>query len=364
MAHAGRPPPPNERVAIACPTAAGWNPYLDLLYESLEREGVPLERNARLKLGWLVASRRRVRWLHIHWPQSLYRFSRGPRIMRAPLSWVKLGLFAWRLIVARALGYRIVWTIHQVLPHDGANYLDLLAARLLATRADVLIAHDPSTDARAIEMLELGPGRIAVVTPGSYAGVYPPGEGRAAAREALGVKREPVALSFGELRAHKDVDVLLDAFGRIEREAMLVVAGHPKDKAVAAALAAAAERDPRLRFRPGFVPEELVADLFAAADVAVVARGDGGTSGSLILALTFGLPVVAADRPTYRDLLADGEAGWLFRPGEAASLAAALDAALGATEEELRGRGRCAARQAAGLRWDESARRIAALLRS
>ena len=34
-------------------------------------------------------------------------------------------------------------------------------------------------------------------------------------------------------------------------------------------------------------------DLFAAADVAVLPRGDGGTSSSLVLALDMGLPVVA-----------------------------------------------------------------------
>jgi beta-1,4-mannosyltransferase len=357
-------PPPNERVAIACLTAAGWNPYLDLLYASLEREGVPLERNARLKLGWLLAARRRVRWLHIHWPQSLYRFSRGPKSLRGALSWLKLGLFAWRLGLARALGYRIVWTIHQVLPHDGATRLDLVAARRIARRANLLLAHDEDTAARAAELLALGAARIAVVPHGSYEGVYPPGEGRVAARETLGVDAERVVLFFGELRGHKDVDVLLDAFARIDRGAVLLVAGHPKDKAVAAALGAAADRDPRLRFSPGFVPDQRVADLFAAADVAVVARGDGGTSGSLILALTFGVPVVAADRPTYRELLADGEAGWLFAPGDPAALAAALEAAVGADEEELRRRGDRAAGQAAGLRWDESARRTAALLRS
>ena len=75
------------------------------------------------------------------------------------------------------------------------------------------------------------------------------------------------------------------------------------------------------------------------------------------------MPVVAADRPTYRELLADGEAGWLFEPGDSESLARALDAAFSASGEELRRRGELAATQAAGLRWEESAHRLAALLR-
>jgi hypothetical protein len=53
VASPGHPPLPNERHAIACPTSSGWNPYLDLLYGALEREGVPFEPNARLTAGWL-----------------------------------------------------------------------------------------------------------------------------------------------------------------------------------------------------------------------------------------------------------------------------------------------------------------------
>lgn len=361
MAPPGRPQPTNERSAIASLSSSGWNPYLDLLYGPLEREGVPFEPGSRLTLAWLLGARRRVRWLHIHWPQSLYRFSRGPRFLRGALSWLKLSVFAVRMVFARTLGYRLVWTIHQVLPHDGASRLDLAAAHLLAGRADLLLAHDEETAARAAEVI--GARTITVVPHGSYVGVYPAGEGRAAARAELGIDEERVALAFGELRGYKDVDVLLDAFARVAVPGLLVVAGYPKDEAVAAALGDAAERDARIRFRPQFVRDERVADLFAATDVAVVPRGDGGTSGSLILALSLGVPVVAADRPTYRELLANGEAGWLFSPGNAASLAESLEAAFGASEEELRARAERARSQAAALNWDESARRLAALLR-
>jgi beta-1,4-mannosyltransferase len=355
------PQPTSERIAIACLSSSGWNPYLDLIYGALERQGVPFEPDSRLTFGWLFKAKPRVRWLHVHWPQSLYRFSRGPRLLRGALSWLKLGMFAFKLASARTLGYRIVWTIHQVLPHDGASRLDLAAAHILARRADLLLAHDEATAARAADMV--GARQIAVTPHGSYVGVYPPGTGRAAARAELGIGDERVALCFGELRGYKDIDILVDAFSRLKTPGVLVVAGYPKDKGLASLLHAAAARDSRICFRPRFVRDEQVADLFAAADVAVIPRGDGGTSGSLILALSLGLPVVAADCPTYRELLAEGEAGWLFAPGDPASLAQCLDVAFGASDMELRTRAGRAAAQAAGLDWDQSARLLAALLR-
>jgi glycosyltransferase involved in cell wall biosynthesis len=62
-------------------------------------------------------------------------------------------------------------------------------------------------------------------------------------------------------------------------------------------------------------------------------------------ALSFGVPVVGGARATYRELLADGDAGWLFEPGDPQSLASALDAAFSASDDGATWRpGRCADR--------------------
>jgi beta-1,4-mannosyltransferase len=353
------------RSAIACLSKAPFNPYLELLYAHLAAEGIPAEPGGSLTVRWLAGPpRRRVRWLHVHWPESLYRLQRGPAALRGPLSWLKLVAFSGRLALARVLGYRIVWTIHQPLPHERAGALDVSAARALARLAHLLVAHDQETAREAARVLGPVAARVEIVPHGSFVGVYPRGRGRDAERVDLGAPAGTrIALCFGELRGYKDVDLLLDAFGRVEADAMLVVSGKVKDEQVGETVRRAAARDDRVRLIPGFVPAERVDDLFAAADIAVLPRGDGGTSGSLILALSQCVPVVAADRPAYRVLLAEGEAGWLFAPGDSDSLAGALEAAFAATDDELARRGRAATAQADTLDWASSARRLAALLR-
>ena len=337
------------------------NPYLRLLYGHLSRFGIDAE-PGELGIRWLLRKRTRCRVLHFHWPQPYYRSTRrSPRLARL-LSWRRLALFSFQLAAARSLGYRIVWTVHQVLPHEILSLpLDRLAARSLARLSNLLLVHDDATAARARAELGARSTKILVVPHGSYAGVYPPGRPRTIVRAELGIPDEAfVLLCFGSLRGYKDIELLLDAFARSMAPARaLVIAGTARDEALAATVEAAAARDARIKPLIGYVSEGRVAELYAASDVAVVPRGDGGTSGSLVLALSLGVPAIAADRPAYSELLRRGKAGWLFRPEDAASLAAAIEQAAGDPRalDEKAGEAVAAARS---LSWPEIGERIAA----
>ena len=338
------------------------NPYLAQLYAALAAEGRARGADARLDLRWLLDHRREVRWLHVHWPEPLYHWHRGPARFRPALSWFKLMLFALRLRTARLLGYRIVWTIHQVYPHDTTQpRLDRAGGRALAGAADVLLAHDSFTADLARRELGSGIAAVTVVPHGSYVGVYPPGRPRDVVRANLGFAADDVmVLCFGELRGDSDVAVLLEAFAATDLANLrLVFAGNVKVPAVAASLEAAVGRDPRIVQIPGFVPPGAVAELYGAADVAVMPRGNGGTSGSLILALSQGVPVIAADTPASREAGADRESGWLFAPGDRAALAAALVEAAMAPREVRVLKSAAAAAAARKLDWAAGARIIA-----
>jgi glycosyltransferase involved in cell wall biosynthesis len=343
---------------------APWNPYLRLLYGHLAAHGFAVVEDPRFSLQWLWRARSSVGFLHFHWPESLYRYGRGPVRLRPFLSRAKLALFGARLAAARLFDYRIVWTIHQLYPHESVDRaLDRRGARLLARASDLLIAHDQWTAAQARSELPIRRGEIAVVPHGSYIGTYPEGRPRSEVRNELGLPQDSfVFLCFGELRAYKEVELLLAAFSSMPfPEARLVVAGNAKVPNVGFAVRAASEKDSRILTLLGFVPEEQIDELFRACDAAVLPRGEAGTSGSLILALSMGLPVVAADVPTTRELTVDGEAGWLFRPHDLSSLQAALGDAC-ADPEEARTRGLRAFEIAKKLQWKRITQDLATLL--
>ena len=356
----------SERGTIACLSSAPWNPYLRLLYGHLDAHGFEAVKAPAFSLRWLWRARSTVGFLHFHWPESLYRYGRGPLWLRPVLSRVKLALFAARLTAARLLGYGLVWTVHQVFPHESSDHaLDRRGARLLARAAHLLIAHDRWTAEQARLELSTDRKRIVVVPHGSYIGVYPEGRARSEVRNELGLPQDSfVLLCFGELRAYKEVDLLLAAFSSASLpNARLVVAGNVKASNVGSAVQAASANDSRIVTLFGFVPEERVAELFHACDAAVFPRGEPGTSGSLLLAFSLGLPVVAADVPTARELTRDAQAGWLFRPHDVSSLRAALEST-GADVSDARARGRRAFEVAEGLTWTDIAETHALLLRN
>jgi glycosyltransferase involved in cell wall biosynthesis len=343
------------------PPVLDANPYQRLLYAELARAGLELEPRPRLRLVWLWRHRRSVGTLHFHWPEAYYRY--GSRRRDAWRSWPLLGLFAIRLAWVKALGYRIAWTIHQVRPHEsGSPLVDRLGTGVLVRAADTLIAHDAATAQEAREAFGRHAGAVEVIPHGSYVGVYPVGRTREVMRAELRIDPDSFTfLCFGDLRAYKSVELLLDAFAEADLpEATLVLAGGSASEELAQ-LVGEAERDPRVRARLEFVPETQVAELFGACDAAVLPRGDGGTSGSLILALSLGVPVVVARTRSYVELM-DGEAsGWLFTPDDRQSLRAALEAAAASREDAAR-RGANALRQAEGLAWPEIGERTARAL--
>jgi beta-1,4-mannosyltransferase len=346
------------------PSVLATNPYQRLLYDQLADHGFRLAENPVFKLRWIVPARRRVQILHFHWPQPFWSHGDGPGPLRLPLSWVKLALFGARLAVARLLRYRVVWTVHQVLPHEvGHERVDKAGARTLALFANVLLVHDRGTAAAARAALGASARKVAIVPHGSYIGVYPPGRPRDVVREELGIPRDAfVFLCFGDLRAYKEVGRLLEAFEALRQdEVRLIVAGSISDDAQGAAVRAAAARDSRVVALLGFVPTERVAELYGAADAAVVGRSDGGTSGSLILALSMEMPLVAATTPTYDEVAGPG-CGWQFDPGDVATLTRALEAAAASDEVDRTAKRVEARARAEALSWRDIARRTAALM--
>jgi glycosyltransferase involved in cell wall biosynthesis len=239
----------------------------------------------------------------------------------------------WRLarllITLRALrrrGKRVVWTIHNIKPHETRHrLLEALGPWATARIADALIVHSRYAGQRVAEGLG-GANKLHVIPHGPFVELYPPASRRRTeVRAAIGLPDDAFTyLVFGQLRAYKLIPETIRAFRSLpDVNVRLVVAGIARHHDVREQIASVAAGDERVMLRFGYVPDDEVAELHLAADAAVLAYRELFSSGALVLALGFGLPVVAPRRGTAAEI-ADGPALETFEPCRLRSALAAV----------------------------------------
>ncbi|HLN79465.1 MAG TPA: glycosyltransferase family 4 protein [Candidatus Bathyarchaeia archaeon] len=172
-------------------------------------------------------------------------------------------------------------------------------------------------------------------------------------------------LYVGQLYPWKGVDVLLRAMSRIPDERLVVVGGGGESLDRAKRIAGEEGVAERVDFR-GTVPHVEVRSFLGATRVAVVPNRAEGVSKytsplKLFEAMAAGVPIVASDLPSLREVLRDGENALLVPPGEPEALAGAIRRLLQDTALASR-IAACARRDARAFTWAGRADKIASLL--
>jgi D-inositol-3-phosphate glycosyltransferase len=229
----------------------------------------------------------------------------------------------------RARGCRLVVSAHDVRPFDAKGWSTPFLRRIYSL-ADVLIA--PSRASReALLTLGIHPECVSVIPLGYYrSATQADHPSTAAARTQLGLPAdEPVVLFFGQIKEVKGLDVLLHAFSRLlehRPDARLVIAGTVWKDSWARYAALIEELDLGRRILPQLyhIPDDRVATYFAAANVIALPYRHIYQSAVVMLALSYGCPVVATRVGGLAEVIEDGENGFLVSPDDPDALAAAL----------------------------------------
>jgi glycosyltransferase involved in cell wall biosynthesis len=284
------------------------NPYQDLLYGAMRPHGVQISYLARLTPSKTVnilllpaemAVRRlggaRVVHLHWVWAFGLDISSRSRLVKRATEAWFAMWLWTLRL-----LGMRLVWTAHNVLPLTPVFVNDLRARKRLVASCDLVIAHSKAT-LEQLARLGIVPRRSVVIPHGPFtsavdsASLRTPGDGKGPRR----------LLFFGKVRPYKGIDTLLAAFAAMppDLDVHLSVAGECTNAELRAELAEFAEMSGgRVTLQLERVPETQLAELLQQADAMVLPYRQITTSGSGMLGLGHGRPLVVPDIPELAEL--------------------------------------------------------------
>ena len=297
------------------------NPYLSLLNDELRREGVAIDGVS----GRRLLSRPEV--LHVHWPEQLLRHD-DARTMA--YSAAKLLLL---IAAARLRGTVVVWTAHNLRPHERRHpRLSDAFMALFTAQVDLVIGLTAGSRAAVVARYPLLKRRpFVVVSHGHYRDAYPRDErDKAASRRRLGLPANArTLLTLGYVRRYKNLPALVRAFTRGGRDdARLVIVGPLGEEALGDEIQTARGDDERIVLRLATATPEEVVGWHAAADVVVLPYDTSSSlnSGAALLALSFDRPVVMPDGPAAAELRGQVGAEWV-RPVRGAA-PDFLDAAL------------------------------------
>lgn len=312
------------------PKLPSGNPYWKLLHKHLEALGVVFETSNNgywISGRWLWRNRSRVQVLHFHWIQSHYA---GPG---NTVSFRRLFKFIGYLSFARLLGYRIIWTLHDLTPTWPLHpeWGDWLAGWIVAQFANAVIVHCEMAK-KLLGKIYHRHRNVFIAQHPHYIGYYPNNMDQATARKKLGLcPNAYVILFFGGIRPNKGLEDLIDAFETLKDEysnCLLLIVGKPwKPQSYIEYLHDRVRKIPRISFVPQEISDDEVQIYCQAANIAVFTFRRILTSSSVILAMSFGLPVIVPKKGCLPELVSPDE-GFIYDFDDPNSLAKTLRYAL------------------------------------
>lgn len=228
---------------------------------------------------------------HVHWPEYLARASRGAR------GWGKRA--AMRLLILRLRLSRtpVVWTMHNLDPHEAASGGEQSRVRALLDRVSVSVALNPAQS-----------------TPLKVPTVYIP-HGHYKERFARHPHSEMEmsrVVFFGLIRPYKNVPRLIEVFAETARPGeFLSVVGRPQEDWLRAEIVQAAAGITQIGLDLRFVAdEELVAEV-TRAQLVVLPYLEMNNSGALFVALSLGRPVLVPRSAVNEAIAAEVGPEWM-----------------------------------------------------
>lgn len=237
----------------------------------------------------------------------------------------------FNVLLAKLLLTRVVITAHDVEAFRGEWSLVKSSVYGLA---DCVIAHNQVSQRELIRVLQLPESKIYVIPHGNYLGQVGELTGVAQARARLNLQADSkVLLFFGQIKEVKGLELLLDALAVVKEtipEVVLVIAGKMwgQEFSVYQAqidrLGLAGHCVSHIRY----IPDDQVAAYYIAADLVVLPYKKIYQSGVILMAMSYGKPVLASDLDGMKEVIEDQVTGFLFRSGDTQDLSAKLTSVL------------------------------------
>jgi beta-1,4-mannosyltransferase len=277
---------------VCLPVAGKYNPYHALMIQGLnQHQHIKASNGVGDRFLGIIRTVLRYRpdYLHFDWIISYYY-----RRWRW-LTYASVPLFMLQILLARYLfGTHIVWTLHNILPHDSDQVaLHRLCQRFMARHCVWIRVFSVDSVVRAALELGVPENKLRVVPEGDYCEYYPNTVDRTQSRKHLKLSSSSrVFLYLGLIKPYKGIIELIHSFKLLNLpDSCLLIAGKVIDYRYG--LAIRKILDDSVILVDQFIPEGELQYYYQAADAVVLPFKQIENSGSVILAMGYGKPIVA-----------------------------------------------------------------------
>lgn len=314
-------------------------PYVPLFMGALESQGISVQlERGEFGLKWLLAHGKSSDAIHLHtilrayrppvrdfryeWVKRLYE-SRWTRPLFGALRLTDLAL---AMLLARLQGKVLVYTVHDVAAHNKEAWPFAILRQVTYYVIALLVTRIHTHSHYARRLLEKAYRRrngVQVIPIGNYAGCYSNEISRTEARQKLGLPEDVfVYLFLGMIRPYKGVKDLIAVYEKADLpNSRLLVVG--RVSRASKGIETLGQDNPNIQRVLEFVPDEDVQLYMNACDVYVLPYRYVTTSSAIMLAWTFGRPIIAPAIAFFPELVTP-ETGILYDPVQPNGMAGAL----------------------------------------
>jgi glycosyltransferase involved in cell wall biosynthesis len=233
----------------------------------------------------------------------------------------------------KVLRKKLVFTAHNVNAgvRDGNdNIINRLTLRFMYKIVDHIIVHTKRMKQQLIDEFNIRDSKVTVVPYGINNMVFNSHLTATEAKKNFGLRdNDRVILFFGIIKTYKGLEDLLLALANLKKKAdsiKLIIAGKidRNYNIYWEELSRIIEENnlkDNIIERIEFIPDTEVEIYFKAADVLILPYKYIYQSGILFLSLTFGLPIIATDVGSLKEIIVEGKTGFVCSPQDPVDLA-------------------------------------------
>ena len=268
-------------------------------------------------------------------------------------------------IARRLTKKKLVYTAHNILPHERGGQKEADALRKWYRLCDAIMVHNEHSRNVLLGFEPSVREKVHVIAHGTF-DEYAPFVKDTAPHE------KTVFLQFGMIRKYKGIDDLLKAASLLpeayRKKIRIVIAGNQRkdldDTDYRAMLEGYGVGD-FVEFLPQRIPDGQVPDYFNGSDCCLFPYKEIFGSGALLMAYSFDKPVIASAIPTFREETDGGKTGLLYDPQNPLGLTEAIERFTDLSEAERNGMKENVRRiRKTKYSWSVSADALAAVYRS